>query len=176
MSIFRFSTHVLAVESMGSQWVYKMLMCNLRLFHRLWRSRIWNYEPGWIYIARDMTEHIKCVLVSQVWPNCKIRCFFMFGLANRDLPTALLPLRIQDELLVGSGSIVQPGVQMYSSWSDKCPFSVFPLMYRRLSLWGPSEYIRCCCAIWGCIIGYGDSGFEITSPVESIWLEIRPNT
>ena len=43
----------------------------------------------------------------------------MFGLANRDLPTALLPLPILDELLVCSGPIVQPGVQMYSSWSDK---------------------------------------------------------
>ena len=62
----------------------------------------------------------------------------MFGLANRALPAALLLLPILDELLVGSGPIVQPGAQMYSSWSDKCPFSVFPLMYRRLSLWGPS--------------------------------------
>ena len=177
MSIFRFSTHVPAVESMGSQWVYKMLLCNLRLYYRLWRFRIWNYEPGWIYMGRDTTEHIKCVLVSQVWPNCKIRCFFMFGLANRALPTALLPLPILDELLVGSGPTIQPGAQMYSSWSDKCPFSVFPLMYRRrLSLWGPSEYIRCCCATWGCIIGYGDSGFAITSSVESILLDLRPNT
>ena len=51
----------------------------------------------------------------------------MFGLANRDLPTALLPPPILDVMLVGSESIVQPGVlQMYSSWSDKCPFSVFP--------------------------------------------------
>ena len=176
MSIFRFSTHVPAVESMGSQWVYKMLLCNLRLHRRLWRFRIWNYEPGWIYMGRDTTEHIKCVLVSQVWPKCKIRCFFMFGLANRDLPTTLLPLPILDVMLVGSEPIVQPRVQMYSSWGDKCPFSVFPLMYRRLSLWGPSEYIRCCSAIWGCIISYGDSGFEITSPVESMLLEIRPNT
>ena len=176
MSIFRFSTHVPAVESMGSQWVYKMLLCNLRLYCRLWRFMIWNYEPGWIYMGRDMTEHIKCVLVSQVWPNCKIRCFFMFGLANRDLPTALLPLPILDVMLVGSEPIVQPRVQMYSSWGDKCPFSVFPLMYRRLSLWDPSEYTRCCCAIWGCIINYGDSGFVITSPVESLWVEIWPNT
>ena len=68
----------------------------------------------------------------------------MFGLANRDLPTALLPLRILDVILVGSEPIVQPRVQMFSSWGDKCPFSVFPLMYLRLSLWGPSEYIRCC--------------------------------
>ena len=125
MSIFRFSTHVPAVESMGSQWVYKMLLCNLRLCNRLWRCRIWNYKPGCIYIARDTTEHIKCVLVSQVWPNCKIRCFFMFGLANRDLPTALLPLPILHVMLVGSEPVVQPRVQMYSSWGDKCPFSVF---------------------------------------------------
>ena len=62
----------------------------------------------------------------------------MFGLANRDLPTALLPLPILNVILVGSEPIVQPRVQMYSSWGDKCPFSVFPLMYRRLSLWGPS--------------------------------------
>ena len=62
---------------------------------------------------------------SQVWPNCKIRCFFMFGLANRDLPTTLLPLSILNMMLVGSEPIVQPWVQMYSSWGDKCPFSVF---------------------------------------------------
>ena len=153
-----------------------MLLCNLRLYYRLWRFRIWNYEPGCIYIDRDTTEHIKCVLVSQVWPKCKIRCFFMFGLANRNLPTALLPLPILNVILVGSEPIVQPRVQMYSSWEDKWPFSGFPLMYRRLSLWGPSKYIRCCCAIWGCIIDYGDSGFEITSPVASILIEIRPNT
>ena len=71
----------------------------------------------------------------------------MFGLANRDLPTTLLPLLILDVMLVGSEPTVQPRVQMYSSLGDKCPFSVFPLMYRRLSLWGPIEYIRCCCAI-----------------------------
>ena len=148
MSIFRFSTHVPAVESMGSQWVYKilLLLCNLRLYYRLWRFRIIKLRTRfWIYIARDTTEHIKCVLVSQVWPNCKIRCFFMLGHANRDLPTALLPLPILDVMLVGSEPIVYPRVQMYSSWEDKCPFSGFPLMYRRLSLWGPSdEYIRCC--------------------------------
>ena len=176
MSFFRFSTHVPAVESMGSQCVCKMLLCNLRLYWRLWRFRIWNYEPGCIDIGRDTTKHIKCLLVSQVWPNCKIRCFIMFGLANRDLPTALLPLPILDEMLVGSEAIVQPRIQMYSSWGDKCPFSVFPLMYRRLSQWGPSVYVRCCCAIWGCIVGYGGSGFEFTSPVASILVEIRPNT
>ena len=99
ISFFHFSTHVPAVESMGSQWVYKMLLCNLWLYCRLWRFRIWNYEPGWIYMGRDTTEHIKCILVSQVWPNCKIRCFFMLGHANRDLPTALLPLLILDVML-----------------------------------------------------------------------------
>jgi hypothetical protein len=51
----------------------------------------------------------------------------MFGLTNRDLPTALLPLWILDVTLIGSEPIVQPRVQMYSSWGDKCPFSVFPL-------------------------------------------------
>ena len=37
----------------------------------------------------------------------------MFGLANRDLPTTLLPLSIPDVMLVGSEPIVQPRVQMY---------------------------------------------------------------
>ena len=40
----------------------------------------------------------------------------MFGLANRDLPTALLPLPILDEMLVDSEAIVQLRIQMYSSW------------------------------------------------------------
>ena len=53
----------------------------------------------------------------------------MFGLANRDLPTTLLPLPILDVMLVGSEPTVQPRVQMYSSWGDKCPFSVFPLTH-----------------------------------------------
>ncbi len=38
----------------------------------------------------------------------------MFGLANRDPPTALLPLSILYVMLVGSEPIVQPRVQMYS--------------------------------------------------------------
>ena len=122
MSFFRFPTHVPEVESMGSQCVCKMLLCNLRLYCRLWRFGIWIYEPGCIYIGRDTTKHIKCVLVSQVWPNCKIRCFIMFGLANKDLPTALLPLPILDEMLVDSEAIVQPIIQMYSSWGDKWSF------------------------------------------------------
>ena len=49
----------------------------------------------------------------------------MFGLTNRDLPTALLPLWILDVTLIGSEPIVQPRVQMYSSWGDKCPMSIF---------------------------------------------------
>ena len=36
-----------------------------------------------------------------------------------------------------------------------------------------STEVVCCFDV--AIIGYGDSGFEITSPVESISLEIRPN-
>jgi hypothetical protein len=143
MSIFCFSTHVPAVESMRSQWwVYKMLFV---VQFEVVLSTMETQDFSWIYITLDTTEHIKCALVSQVWPNCKTRCFFMFGLANRVLPTAWLPQSILDVMMVGSEPMVQPRVQMYSSWGDKCPFSVFPLMYRRLSLWGPSdEYIRCC--------------------------------
>ena len=49
----------------------------------------------------------------------------MFGLANRNLPTALVPLPILDVMLVGSEPTVQSRVQMYSNWGDNILFSFF---------------------------------------------------